>query len=327
MVSQGFISSLQRHIRKRLKDKMSGPPRIWTSGSDRDQAKPVTAMGLVNRWVFDKTEKYQAKEFVAARLPMGHPVLRSVDMVIPVINIRNSSIPGVAVFGACIPYSIPETYVLRSSGFKGLKLFPYDWVVEQGYNPKEIIENDWIEYEPIKRVNMDKKLCKKLRGNTFCIVSAGLTEYNFHIPVGSSGFNPPMGTFFLVPYKGYTFIVTLDAGVTTRVHGNSPYYPLNTRINAMATVAKYIARWPEYGDEVGVMQFDLKTALLLSSFIKGIDGDAAPSTNVGTNYDTGGWGGDAYGDDEYYEEDEIENGEWDEDESQEAYLGEGEEVW
>lgn len=271
MATQKFLDALNKHITKSLKKKITGPPQIWTVGSDADQHVSLSLKERISLSVNKEGLSYQFREFVIARMPLDHRCLRSIDMIIPVLNIKKQSIPGIATFGTCIPFTVPETFVLRSTILGGKNLVPYNLAVHQKLDMKTIVNGNMIECEAINRINADKKLCKKLKGNILCILSAGFKQYHIQVSAIDGAFNYPMGMFSIVPFHGNSLIFSVDSGEVNRARGNSPYYPLSDRLNAIAGVANYIARYPEKGEEVGEMDIDKDTAILLSNFVKEFD--------------------------------------------------------
>lgn len=247
MVSQKFIENLKKKIREELKDSLNGKPYIVPYGEGEDQWKGLGEDLKTSLIPFRKTT-YEAAEYLYARINLNDDYLSFMDFVTPVINVKGKSIQGVATFLTYIEAPIPETYVLRLVGLKE-KLLPHEWVVNQGYKPKEIIKNEWIDCDSVNGMNADKDLQLTICGNhTKKIDAPGFSSKQYKISIDY--LNYPPGMLTVVPYKGHSFIIAKDAGDWfSKV--DAPSYPFKKRLDALSTIASYIYTYPDDGGDEG----------------------------------------------------------------------------
>lgn len=271
MASQSFMDAFYGHIYDALKTVIAGEISVWMSGSDEDQYGKPTMKDRFAMAILDTSTGYYAQEYIAARIPLKIPHLRFIDMVVPAVNLDDNSIPGTATFLGCIPYPVLETYVLRPMIVGGGKLVPYRMVVDNDVSIKKIIKEKMIRNKAIRKINLDGKLCKKLQGNRWCFMKSGLKKFQNEIPRSNGVIHYPLGMFSLIPYHGYTFLVSRDAGVSNEMTLNFPLYDLMKRVTAFDHVARYIMQFPRRGQEEGKYVLDKSLSVLLEPMMAQID--------------------------------------------------------
>lgn len=245
MVNPRYLKILNKTIKKELKKVIAGDPIITTIGSPESQYK-----GLIESLISSKLE-YQAHEFVHAKIPVKNQLFSFIDLTTPVVNIKKSSLQGVATFNTVITYPINETYVLKLAGFSW-KLVPHSLAIEKKVEPKKIIKGGMITSKAIMAINSNKKLCKKLKGNHSCSTGGMFSTYTCSIDVNKY----PPGMFTIVPYHGHSILIAKDAGINIEACANEPRYHIKDRYEALAGVANYIATHPQTGEIKGKFYLD-----------------------------------------------------------------------
>jgi len=247
MASEKFENNLLKKIQKELEDHLNGEPYIVTYGSDEDQWKGL-GEDLKSAFIPFRKTSYEASEYIFIRINLNDEYLSFMDFVSPVTNIKGKSIQGIATFLTYVEAPIPETYVLRLVGLKE-KFLPYEWVVNQGHKPKEIIKNEWIDCDAVLGMNEDKDFQLTVCGDhSRKIVASGLSSKQYKISFDY--LNYPPGMTSIVPYKGRSFIIAKDAGDWFSTM-DSPSYAFKKRYNALSTIAAYIYGYPDDGGDEG----------------------------------------------------------------------------
>lgn len=249
----------KKRIMKDLKKVISGEPVLNTLGSSDDQSKGF--LREFSSHVIPSNYRYEAKEFVHARIPVYDQNFSNVDVIVPVVNIGRKSIQGVATFGAVVPYPVDETYVhLR------FNLVPHSLAIERRVDPKRIVKGNMIRSKAINAINGDKKLIKKLNRKTRCAITGIGSSYICEIDTDKY----PPGVFTVVPYYNHTVILAKDAGISVEACPNEPRYDLRKIYEALSGVGGYIAANPQQGKHVGKFYMDIPLNLLLPRLLKDI---------------------------------------------------------
>lgn len=269
MVSQQFSNTIYSNITKDLKKVIAGTPDIRPLGSSEDQYKGFKE-SLKTKFTPFKSDSYEAQEYLFARIPVNDPNFQFFDFITPVLNIKGKSVQGIATFVASIPHPVPETFVLRGIVLAP-NLLPHSLVMEQGIKEKIILKQGMIRSQAVNAINRDKKLRKRLRGAFYCqvrhsMVSKKYFKLNFDVN------NYPPGMFTLVPYHGHTILIAKDAGKNMDSHVNKPAYSFKHRYEAFSGVARYLASYPEQGEEEGAFYPDSSMIFVLGPLLEHLKG-------------------------------------------------------
>jgi len=264
MVSQLFITNLNNKISNELKDVLSGPIQIMSSGSSSDQHKGM-ADDIKTALIPFRKSTYEAQEQLFVRIPVKNPNFSHMDFVTPVLNIKEHSIQGIATCSVVTPHPVPETYVERMVGFS-YKLVPHKLVVEQSEKPKKVIKENMITSKAITSINDDKKLCNNLHASSDNKVFQGLLSKKFYKLSFDWTIYPP-GMFTIVPYNGKSVMIAKDAGCSGAFI-DKPMYTFKDRYAAFDGVAKYLAQNKQEGEKLGKFYLDESIQMILSNLPK-----------------------------------------------------------
>lgn len=263
MVSQKFMQNLLKSINKDFKGKLSQPPHIQILGTPEDTYKG--AMDEVKTFFIPfRKSNYStddAQEFVFARIFVQDRHFSYFDFVTPVLNIKEKSLQGIGTFIAIVPNPIPETYVERSTMFAH-QLVPHQLAVEKGLKVKEILKKKMITSDAINAINEDKWLRKRLNGFRS---SDGPSDTKYKLKIRK---DYPPGTFTVIPYYGHSIILIKDTGSAFSVPIDYPIYTFKFRYEGLSGVAKYLAKYPERGQEIGPMYVDEALEAVLPYILK-----------------------------------------------------------
>jgi len=264
MVSQKFVTNLNALFMKELSAVLNGQPYITPMGAATDQYKGFGDELKTRIIPFHKSE-YQAQEFLFIRLPFKDQYLPFFDMLIPIVNIQDRSVQGVSTFVATVPYPIPETFVNRMVGW-GYKIVPHKLVVEQNIEPKKIIKGNMITSKAVNAMNADKKLGDKVHGSRDCTVQeSGLRGGKYEVKFNEDEYPP--GMFTIIPFHGSSILIIKEAGAFGS-EADKPFYYIKDRYEGLSGVAKYLATYPEHGEEVGQIYMDKSLEILLPPLLK-----------------------------------------------------------
>ena len=260
MVSKKFMDNINKNVTKSLKGKLSGPVDIKVMGDPGDQHKGL-GDDLKTALIPFRSSTYEAQEYVYIRAPLNDPLVRSLDFVAALLNIKDNTIPGLGTFMAHIPFPCGETYVERMIGLKH-RLLPHGLVVLQRQKPKEILDMNMITSRAVQAINNDKKLTNKISLRySRSIPAKGLSNKIYKIEYDA--FNHPMGGFSTIPYKGNTVMVTRDCGGGAKV--DKPDYDFRTAFEGFKGVAAYIKQYPQEELHEGKFYIDPPMTILLES--------------------------------------------------------------
>ena len=207
--------------------------------------------------------RYSAQEHVFIRIPLQGLNITFMDVVIPIVNRGGKSIQGVASFLTYVPYAIPETFVERKVGWGKFQLFPHNLVIDQKLPPKQIIKENLIKAKAVNRINSDGVLNKLMHGSDFCYVS-GYGSGSFKITFDWNKYPP--GTFTIVPYNGYSVMISKDAGING-TELDKPRYNFANKCELFDKVSRYLNENPEYGIKKGKFYLDTSLEFLLAELI------------------------------------------------------------
>lgn len=259
MVSEKFISNLEKLINKRLKKVVTRSPTFKTFGSSDDLPMDQD-QDLATRFIPLRRSEYSAKEFLMATIPVSDPNLTAFHLATPILNVKKTSVQGVATFMAVVPYPVPETFIERMAVRLSHRLLPHDLVV-QGMSYDDILSRNLIRYPAIVNINNDKRLCKTLAASLQCDVEVGgLSSSIYKVKLDYDEL--VSGVFTVVPYQGCTLLISKEAG-QIGARADNPLYDLATRFAALSGVAAHIATQPQAGQEVGAIYADPCVELLL----------------------------------------------------------------
>ncbi len=256
MVSQKFINNLTVLIKKQLKEIINGSIKIRAVGTPADQEPSRLEFGNI---------RYTPQEFLFARIPVIGPYITYIDFATPILNFRGKSVQGIASFVTTIPHPIAETYVERGVGLS-TKLLPHKLVVEQGIKPKKVIKNKMITSQAINSINNDTRLRVKFLPSSSCKIDSdffGTDSFKINLDT----FEYPPGMFTIVPYYGYSILITKEAG-KWGAEVNKPNYGFKERYDAFYGVAKYISSYPEEGELEGKLYMDSTLNIILPRLLK-----------------------------------------------------------
>lgn len=260
MVSEKFITNLEKLINRQLKKVLARTPTFQTFGSAEDQPKGP-GDPLATKFIPLRRSEYSAREYLMATIPVRDPNLSAIHLATPILNIKRTSVQGVATLMAVVPYPVPETYIERRALRLSRRLLPHDLVVYQGLGYQEILEQDLIRYPAVVNINNDRKLCKTLAGSLQCDVEVGgLSSSVYKIKLDRD--ECISGVFTIVPFQGLTLLISREAG-QIGARADNPRYDLAARFAAFSGVASYIAAYPQAGQEVGTIYADPAVELLL----------------------------------------------------------------
>ena len=273
MVSEKFETNLLKNVRKQLKKQISGEIEVYYPNGETSQNAKLGKFASLVQFISEGPNLPFPSEYLMLKAQLANPVLKNLYLSFPVFHGSGKSVQGVTTIGVSIPFPIPETFVLRKPTLQSPKLLPYSLAVDQDLNIKTIIKENLITYEGVNQINRNKKLCKVLEGNAFCIISGLARNYQLKIPYDNGCYNYPMGMLSIIPYSGHTIIIAKEAGVNGSAAINSPKYPFKERYRAISGVAKTISNYPEHGKENGSIHVDKGLAHILGQIIPNIDGD------------------------------------------------------
>jgi hypothetical protein len=240
MVSQKFVAFLHQLISREFKGMLAQAPDVRVLGSAEDQYAGMAASLKTSLVPFTSTS-YQASEFIYVRLNLADDVVPSMDFAAPVLNVKETSVQGVATFVAAVPAPAAETYVERMVGWK-YQLLPYN-LLKAGNKPKAIVKQGMIRSNAVNQINGNKKLCNKLRAPNSSNVEKpfpGRGHYSIKFDVD----NYPGGMFCVVPFKGNSILVSREAG-THKSKVDNPSWALKERFLAFKGVASALKQYPD----------------------------------------------------------------------------------
>jgi hypothetical protein len=267
MVNPKFVKFLNKRLKKELKKVIAGDPIISTFGSSDDQYKGLAKQ--IEARLTAKSLEYQAHEFVHARIPVTNQYFSFMDFTTPVVNVRKSSIQGIATFNTVISYPINETYIFKPAGF-AYQLVPHNLVIGRKLEPKRIVKEGMINSKAILAINKDKKLRKKLKGSYYFATGGLFSNYSSSIDL--SKYTP--GLFTIVPFYNHSILIAKDAGISLEACANEPRYKFKERYEALLGVAKYIAENPQKGVDKGRFYLDRSMYYSISLIIENIQKNA-----------------------------------------------------
>ncbi len=260
MVSEKFINNLEKLIGKRLKRVVTRSPTFKTFGSADDQPKGP-GDDLATKFIPLSKSEYSAREYLMATIPVNDPNLSAFHLATPILNVKKTSVQGVATFMAVVPYPVPETFIERMAIRQSHRLLPHD-LVARGITYKDILDQNMIHYPAVLNINRDKKLCKALAGSLQCDVEVGgLSSSVYKVKLDYEDL--VSGVFTIVPYQGSTLLISKEAG-QFGAKADSPRYDLAARFAALSGVASHITAHPQANHEVGAIYADASIELLLS---------------------------------------------------------------
>jgi len=266
------MENLGSSLAKELSSNIVGSPQLRTTGSTADQYKGL-GDELMTRFIPFAKSEYKAEQFLIATVQTNDPYLEYFDFVTPVVNVQGKSVQGVASFVAAIPYPVSDTFVLRMVGLSH-KLVPHSLVVEQGMKPKQVLKGGKITSRAIQAINKDKLVNRALYSMGSCkVMDTGLS--NKFYKVSFDHFKYPPGFFTIVPYKGFSLLIAKEAG-GFGAQVDSPSYNFKMRFTALAGVARYLATYPEEGEEkVGTFYLDSSLKAVLPGLVDMMEADVA----------------------------------------------------
>jgi len=268
MVSQKFMDSLTKNIRKELKKVISQGAEVMSYPPGNGLCQTIPSE-LKHRFVPFHFSEPLGEECVFARIHVNDPNLDYFDFATHVEGNNTRTYQGVGTFVAYVPHPIPETFVERRILGSGCKLLPFREVVQQKQKPKDVARQA-TRSQAVNAINADKKLCKLLKGNSVCGVDQIVSFQKILVIFERN--NYPPHRFTLVPYHGHTIIIAKDAG-KEGAKIDAPRYPFKDRFAALSKVASYIAQYPQEGEDVGMFFMDPSLETIITPLLRYIDGE------------------------------------------------------
>jgi len=240
MVSQKFMMNLGELVNREFKGMLAEQPQMRVMGSAEDHYAGL-AQSLKTALVPFSSTSYEATEYVHVRVRLTDPLVPSMDFAAPVLNVKETSVQGVAAFATMVQVPSAETYVERMVGFK-YQLLPYN-LVKTGTKPKAIIKQGMIRSRAVNQINSDKKLCNLLSATSSTNVTKPFPGRGYYT-VKFDHLNYPGGMFCVVPFKGGSVLVSREAG-STKCAVDKPAWSLKDRWTAFRGVASALKQQPD----------------------------------------------------------------------------------
>jgi len=123
-----------------------------------------------------------------------------------------------------------------------------------------------IASKAVNAMNADKKLGDKVHGSSDNTVQeSGLKGGTYEVKVNEDEYPP--GMFTIVPFHGSSLLLMKDAGAFGSA-ADRPHFFIKDRYEGLSAVAKYLATYPERGEDVGQLYMDQSLEVLLPPLLK-----------------------------------------------------------
>lgn len=265
MVNVEYVNFFGSELHKELEGQMSGPPTIMPGGESVDHYKGL-ASNVAARVIPFSGQKYQATEFLYGWIPLSNPGMPYLYFQCPVLDVKGKNIPGNIHAVAWVHQPIPTTIVTPMVGLTN-RYLPMS-AIEQGARPKDVFKNKIQWTALLEALNADKQAIK---ANTPKNYSTEMTQIGFggtyktSVDVGGAE-----GLTQLAPYRGFT-IITQQRPPAPNANINKPRYAFDEIAQKLSTIAAYVTRYPQQGEDIGQQMLTQGNAAVMDLVYKQID--------------------------------------------------------